>query len=828
MQTRRSQWGRRAARRWQVLALTCALAFEALGATSNLVANPGFEEASPEGFAKDWAEGEFGKLGTTVALDSTGAHAGAHSLRLRGTPNSFTTCAGRRIAVKADCDYWVTWWCRAEQPASSRTYLFLQTNTGQRVFPHTDRRGDVDWTFAMARYRTAPDEIWLSPVLTMHTSLDQVGTSWWDEITISEDLPPDLEAAWRRRHPWDDPQPRSGARRLWRGPEAVVWMDHAETRLYPTTALSADAATASAITLAAPGRGHGLCQVVVTPQADLAPLRLELTTPRGPATLTAESLTCRVVRCVEVQETRHRSFPKGPTPDPLVAPSDGETAPAGRNVIFWLEWAPPATAPAGDYAAEARLYAGERLLATLPLALRRWGCDLPEVPHCRSMVMLGVAHLRRFYPNLSEDEVLELAWDLLGRHRLSGFNLAVFPAVRVVDGAMALDWERFDRILAAARRHRATALTIGPMFGGGCGEGWMPRFKLAGTTALADPGFDTAYRELNRQIAERLRAADCLEMAYVYPYDEPAADYMDRIARLCDLIHEGAPDLKVLMTTDPATGEALWDKVQAWIVPWSRATPDVIGRRRQAGDEIWIYNMTASIESAPLDHRTFFWHALAVEAAGGLLWNACWWNGIDPWENPTAKPVPVGRQRESLYHYTAGQASLFYPDPAGKGPLVPSLRLALMRQGLEDVDLLTSLTLAWQARLTRLPDPTAAAAALAAARRDWLAPVVLDPLSSTTSTARVEALRHLLAAELEAMAQPPVVIASLGRAESGRLQVRGVAEAGTRLSLDGRALDLAADGTFSGEVTPEALADGLRWTAGKGPAAKAWSWPGLR
>ncbi|NLF17155.1 MAG: DUF4091 domain-containing protein [Lentisphaerae bacterium] len=828
MQRLHPRGNRQGSRRRQILAVAVGIAIEALGATTNLVANPGFEEVTPEGFAKGWDEGGFGKLGVTVALESTGAQAGQHCLRLRGTPNSFTTCAGRRIEVKADCEYWVTWWYRAEQPASSRTYLFLQTNTGQRVFPHTDRHGDVDWTFAMARYRTAPDEHWISPVLTMHTALDQVGASWWDEIRISEALPPDLEAAWRRQQPWDDPPAETTARRLWRGPEAVVWMDQAEARLYPTTPLPSDAAGADAIRMAAPGRGHGLCQVVVTPQADLAPLRLELTAPDGPATLPAEALTARVVRAVAVQETRDRSFPKGPTPDPLVVPSGGETATAGRNVVFWLEWAPPATAPAGDYAAEARLYAGERLLATLPLALRRWSYDLPEVPQCRSMVMLGSGHLRRFYPTLDEDAVLELAWDLLGRHRLSGFNLTIFPAVRVVDGAMTLDWSRFDRILAAAQRHRATALTIGPMIGGGCSEGWMPRFKLAGTTALADPGFDAVYRDLNRQIAERLRAAGCLEMAYVYPYDEPEADYMDKIARLCDLIHEGAPDLKVLMTTDPATGTALGDRVQAWIVPWSRATPDVTGRRRQAGDEIWVYNMIASIESAPLDHRTFFWHALAAEAAGGLLWNACWWNGIDPWENPTAKPVPVGRQRESLYHYSAGQASLFYPAPDGRGPLVPSLRLALIRQGIEDFDLFTSLMQAWQARLTALPDAAAAAAALAAARRDWLAPVVLDALSSTRSADRVEALRQLLAAELEAVTQSPLVIASLGRAADGRLQVRGVAEADTDLALAGHPIALAADGAFSCEVTPEAVADGLRWSAAKGPARKAWSWPGLK
>lgn len=794
---------------------------------ANLVPNPGFEQAGPDGYPVDWAQGEFGKLGKTVILDRTGAHRGENCLRLVGTPNTWTTCAGKRIPVNADSDYWVTWWFRADQPASSRSYLFLQTNTGQRVFPHTDRHGSFDWVLCIARYHTRPDELWLSPVLTMQTVLDHVGTSWWDEITLAEHLTPELEAAYRQEHPWDDLPAESTARNLSRLQNAVVWTDRPDARIYPGTTLPATAPAAAGIHLAAPGNGHDACQLVVSPVTDMAPLRLELTPPAGPSPVAPATLSCRVVRCVDVQEPLSKTFPKGPTPDPLVPHTSPESVSPGRNVVFWLEWAPPAGSAAGEYRAEACLRSGDHLLASVPLTLRRWGCELPAVPHYRSMVMLNGSTIRRFYPRLSDTAAMELAWDLLAQNRLSGFNLAAFPAVQAKDGAMVLDWGRFDQILEAAQRYRATALTLGPMFGGGCSEGWKPRFKLAGQTALADPGFDAPYTDLNRQIAERLRQAGLLDKAYVYPYDEPEADYMDKIARLCDLIHQGAPDLKVLMTTDPATGQALWGKVNAWIVPWSRAKPDVVGPRRQAGDEIWIYNMVASIESTPLAHRTFMWHALDVAAAGGLLWNACWWNGINPWENPTAKPVPVGRTGEQLYHYSAGQASLFYPAVDGQGPLVPSLRLALVRQGVEDFDLLTSLVQAWQTATAAMPNRAAADAAIATGRKALIAPVVLDPMTSTANAGRVEALRYLIAGELERAHQGPAVIAYFGR-DQGRLQVAGCAATATALSLNDEPLPVTPDGTFRREITPESLAAGLRWTAANGPARKSWIWPGVR
>lgn len=811
-----------------VAALSMGLCLGLLHSQENRVANPGFELAGPEGFAVDWAQGEFGKLGKTVFLDQAEAHAGRHCLRLVGTPNTWTTCAGKRLAVSPEQDYWITWWFKARQPASSRTYLFLQTNTGQRVFPQTDRRGDFGWTLCIARYRTRPDETWLHPVLTMQTTLEEVGTSWWDEVLIADRLSPELEAAYRSEHPWDDPPPLPTACLLARTSEAVVWTDEPEARIYVDTPLPADAPTARALSLAAPGRGHDACQLVVAPSAPLAPLRLEVFLPPGLESAGAEALTVRVVRGVEVTETRDPAFRKGLTPDPLIEATEPEPVTPGRNVVFWLEWAPPAALAPGEYHGTVTVRSGDRELATVPVALKRWRCELPEVPHYRSMVLVTGTAIRRFYPALGDTQALELAWDLLARYRLSGFNLALFPTVQARDGQTVLDWSPFDQALAAAQRHHATALTIGPMFGGGCSEGWKPRFGLAGRMPLADPGFDALYIDLNRQIAERLRQAGLLDKAYVYPYDEPEPDYMDKVGRLCDLIHQGDPALKVLMTTDPATGRALWGKVNAWIVPWSSARPDIIGPRRQVGDEVWIYNLTAAIEDTPLAHRTFLWHALDIDARGGLLWNACWWNGINPWENPTAKPVPVGRQGEQLYRYAAGQASLFYPARDGKGPLVPALRLALIRQGVEDFDLLTSLVQAWQERLPAMPDRAAAEALLAQARKALIAPVVLDPLTSTASPARVEAMRHLLASELEVARQEPATLAFPARIQ-GRLVVAGCAAAGSRLTLNGEGITLRPDGSFQKDITPVVLAAGLNWTAeiaAKEP--KTWTWPGWR
>jgi hypothetical protein len=801
------------------------LSSSSLPAQDNLVANPGFEALADNGFFADWANGEFGKVGKTLFVEKEGAPNGKLCLRMVGTPTTWTTCAGKNIPVKPDTTYWITWRFKARQPSSSRTYLFLQTNLAQRVFHHTDRVGDVDWTFNIAKYYTRPGETSLHPVLTMQTSTDPPGTAWWDDVGVWQKLPPDLEAVYRKDHPWDDVTV-STARRLAQTDGCVVWCDRPEARIYPNHPIPSDLPAAEAISLVAPGGGHDVCQLIVTPTREMEPVSLRFSQATGPGEMPASSLSYRVLRCVPVKEVRDKSFPLGPTPDPLMEPAAPEPVRPGEGAIFWIEWAPPPGGKAGEYTAQVSVLSGGKPVAAVPLSLRCWGFDLPEVSHYRSMVLFSTSSIKRFYPSLPEDEANGLAWDILSRHRLSGFNLAAWPKPTLKDGRLELDWTRFDKVLDAAKRYRATAITLGPMFGGGCSEGWKPRFKFVGFTPLADAGFDAVYADFNRLMAERVRQAGLLDKAYVYPYDEPEPDYMDKIALLCDLIHQGAPDLKCLMTVNPAAATPLWGKVKAWISPYS-VRPDVLEGRSAAGDEVWIYNMIAAIESPPLDHRLFMWRALRVRAEGGLLWNCCWWNKINPWENPTAAAVPTGRKGEYLYGYQAGQASLFYPDPAEKGPLVPALRLVLIRQGVEDFDVFSELVAAWGRNLSRLSDKAKKEDAIAKARAAFIVPIMLDATTTTTCPARAEAVRRIIGGELEVAGQGPFVIAWPTRA-TGRTAVTGYAELGARLTLNDKPVPLDAHGGFTVPIGDEELAAGLRWSAQKDSASKTWQWAPLQ
>lgn len=795
-------------------------------AQENLVANPDFEEIGENDFFAHWGSTYSGQIGSVTFVEKKGAHSGKNCLRMTGTPGAFTTCGARDIEVVPETNYWVTWWFKGKQPVTSRTYLFLQTNFAQRVFPLTDKRGDFDWTFNIVRYQPLPGERTISPVLTMHAPTGEPGTSWWDEIGVWEKLPPEIEAIYRRDHPWDDVKITT-AQVFKMTSSCMIWGDRPEVRIYPNNSMPENAGIAKDILLTAPGNGHDVYQLIVSPVQEIDSLSLQFSQPTGPGNMPTSSLSYKILRCVPVKEVRDKSFPLGPTPDPLMEPIKSETARPDENVIFWIEWSPPANSEPGVYRTEVTVLSDKKSIASIPLRLRRWAFNLPQISHYRSMVLISVSYIRQFYPGISEDQAYRLAWDILSQHRLSGFNLALWPTPNLKDGKMEIDWARFDRILAAAKEYKATALTLGPMFGGGCGEGWKPRLKFLGFTPLADEGFNAPYIEFNRQIAERLRQQGMFDKAYVYPYDEPEPDYMDKIANLCDLIHQSDPKFKCLMTVDPNISKSLYGKVNAWIIPSSVLSPDIIEERRAAGDEIWIYNMTAAIEDAPLAHRLYMWKALRVDAIGGLLWNSCWWNKINPWEDPTAAPYPVGRKSESLYRYQAGQASLFYPDPAGKGPLIPALRLVLIRQGVEDFDILTELVMAWEKGLQHLSAKAKSENLTAKTRMNFISPVLLDLMTPTTSPARAEAVRLIAGNELEVANQRPIVIASPVRIK-GKLALAGYAEVGTQLTLNGKPTILDGDGRFEVLLSEEQLGAGLQWEAKKENFSKKWGWAGLK
>jgi hypothetical protein len=117
-----------------------------------------------------------------------------------------------------------------------------------------------------------------------------------------------------------------------------------------------------------------------------------------------------------------------------------------------------------------------------------------------------------------------------------------------------------------------------------------------------------------------------------------------------------------------------------------------MAERKAAGDDVWLYvcwepgdpynNMF--VDHLGVQHRILFWQQYAHGVDGFLYWAANYWdseNGtLDPWSDIAT----VKNLSEDVY----GDGSLLYNgSTVGLDTACPSLRLAAIRDGVEDYNL---------------------------------------------------------------------------------------------------------------------------------------------
>ena len=216
-----------------------------------------------------------------------------------------------------------------------------------------------------------------------------------------------------------------------------------------------------------------------------------------------------------------------------------------------------------------------------------------------------------------------------------------------------------------------------------------------------------------------------LKKAMIYVIDEPSteealAKYHDICARFARL----TPGIGVISPfyTNKQMGERmdqvdamadcttlwcpklnLWDESESY-TPFLDYTPEKsFGQRfkefQKRGDTVWSYVCNNPItpyaqlfiDTDGLMHRLMIWQHYQREAAGFLYWGTCSWgpyhsavgDPINPWENVYNG---VG---DGYGHLVAGEGFLTYPGaPVGLKEPMPSLRLKILRDALDDIELL--------------------------------------------------------------------------------------------------------------------------------------------
>jgi len=195
----------------------------------------------------------------------------------------------------------------------------------------------------------------------------------------------------------------------------------------------------------------------------------------------------------------------------------------------------------------------------------------------------------------------------------------------------------------------------------------------------------------------RLKAAGLAEGAYVYTFDERGEEFYPIIREYFGLVKRryGLPTLTTAYV--PLDPKVLADLNIDWACPltpkYDRAAAD---RCRAAGQQVWVYVCLGPrypyanwLADDPLaEARVFWWQAWGQRVDGVLYWGLNIWDReandrpIDPTAGAKlAWSITTGGD----YDWLHGDGRLMY---AGQDGPIASLRLANLRDGLEDYEYL--------------------------------------------------------------------------------------------------------------------------------------------
>lgn len=418
-------------------------------------------------------------------------------------------------------------------------------------------------------------------------------------------------------------------------------------------------------------------QLVVTPKETLEKLTLRISDLKGSAGVIPSGLqSYGVISYVPVREPNNPTI-KGEIGDPVLPGGEQIAAPAGKNTAFYVKiFAPKGTAP-GVYTGTVSLYDGDKELAGVPVKLRVRNFTLPDDPVFRTLFYGHPYAIKKFFSDpRSFREIADDVSEIFKEHRLDG-NQCIKPPVPKYtiegDKLTVTDWSEFDAFVWRQYNtfgiRNFTVPVLGMM---GDNSGWFSKGKpkVFGESLFSERGRMLAG-QYAQQYDEHWRKSFPQKLKYYcYIYDEPAPKVYAELNKFTGAIKKYAPDFRFFT---PHMADPELPDFEIFAVPFAFG---YVKPELQKGLEIWYYNWPH-----PLDHhnyinnRLYAWKIIANGGEGGLTWQVA--DVRDGKSNPWTDLEKCSKDGNNLNLYPAR-------TPGGK--LVPSLRLAQVREAVDDVD----------------------------------------------------------------------------------------------------------------------------------------------
>jgi hypothetical protein len=493
--------------------------------------------------------------------------------------------------------------------------------------------------------------------------------------------------------------------------EAAVWVIPAASRAYPST----KAGARQTISLDAAGNEYQGVQVCV--RGGDRKVRLSWSTDSHPLIVDNAELSRVFYVKVKTPTTKLGSRP-GWYPDPLV-PRDfgavqsvpGSVNPGPTTPFYVLVHVPLGTEP-GEYTATLRVendVAGGGEVVDIPFRLRVWSFGWQRISTRSAFAMsqenLKTSLPRRFtFDGQNKADVLRNFYTMMKQHGISPTTVHYLPKVSDSSGAVAEgDW--------AAKVAPFLDENDGAV---GVQDTQLPFLRWFPWSRSQHPSSDAMLNYLT-QMTREYKERGWHKKAYIYILDETTKRSEEKQAeRYARLAHKASARsgyrIKFLLTDDPrprslggvkTANTFLYDDVDIWTLRYYYFFGRIpaVRERKKAGKEIWWYSYTNDavrktpsfvIDKPHIDSRIWGWMMEEWNVDGLLNWGFNRWGNAktgNGWRDPYKDPLSLikGKLRAN------GCTSLLYPgyyprygldDP--KAPPVSSLRLEMLRDGLEE------------------------------------------------------------------------------------------------------------------------------------------------
>jgi len=521
----------------------------------------------------------------------------------------------------------------------------------------------------------------------------------------------------------------------------------------PCTEPMPDHAVLTSVDISAAGDEGESFQLVVIPiggeMSDVSVEASALTGPGAPI-----ELQWHRVGYVETAEPKYAVPYVGWWPDPLLPPAPFDVKAGERQPLWFTVDVPPDAAP-GRYSGEVTLrHGGHEVATAVELTVRNF--RLPRPGRLATPFGLYASSLSHWwwgkqpYREQMPIEMFSRWCEFMGRYRLTPKNIArEYLTKTTVDGQLSVDMSALQQTVAPLAEKYFAPHSF-------C----LHRLPSAATRHNSVSGTDPRVTaQVTQAFVEEWRRQGLPDDVYIYGCDEPKADDYEFLRAAYAAVKEVAPEYPIMQTIGSPSVPELVGLVDIWCPLTPQLQGDFYRERREAGDTLWTYvccspappHANFFIDLPATDHRVLFWQARQAGATGLLYWCVCWWYGLpSPADGVECFPDAAVHMADTDTYQrfkSNGDGLLLWPGHDHE-PL-PSIRLEVIRVGIEDWEYLAELAERLE-RARALPvDARPDAATLARAEELCLVPAeISETMTEFTKDPEVILQRRRAVAEM--------------------------------------------------------------------------------